>query len=207
MTAIPREVFDGFVRDAEHAYAIGLWCADGYWWSSSIGISSVEPELVVRFARYLRTQFPRDRLRLRIYEVGAPDELVLALTDRISIRPPSKMKRTAYQLYVNSRPLVRAFFSLRERLDEIPDVYLGPYFAGRFDGDGCWGDTPRIAYTTRDEAVTDQNLLVRAGVCKTSVFFYEKANEHCIYIQRPEWESFKRLIGTHSWKVNRRNTL
>lgn len=115
MTAIPREVFDGFVRDAEHAYAIGLWCADGYWWSSSIGISNVEPELVIRFGSYLRTQFPRNRLRLRIYEVDGSDDRVLALTDRISIRPPSKMKRTAYQLYVNSRPLVRAFFSLRER--------------------------------------------------------------------------------------------
>lgn len=65
----------------------------------------------------------------------------------------------------------------------------------------------RIAYTVGEEAVTDQKLLVRAGVCKTSVLFYRKANEHCIYIQRPDWEGFKRLIEAHSWKVNRRNTL
>jgi hypothetical protein len=207
MTAIPREVFDGFVRDAEHAYALGLWCADGYWWSSSIGISSVEPELVVRFGNYLMTELPQDRLRLRIYEVGEPDGRVLALTDKISRRPAFKMKRTAYHLYVNSRPLVRTFFSKRERLEEVPDGFLGPYFAGRFDGDGCWGDTPRIAYTSREEAVTDAKLLVRAGICRTSVLFYEKANEYCIYVQRPEWERFDRLIAPYSWKVNRRVTL
>lgn len=86
-------------------------------------------------------------------------------------------------------------------------MYLGPYFAGRFDGDGCWGDTPRIAYTSREEAATDQKLLVRAGIRETSVLFYKRANEYCIYIQRPEWESFEQLIETDSWKVNRRNTL
>lgn len=209
MRAIPREVFDGFVRDADHAYALGLWCADGYWWSSSIGISNVEPELVVRFSDYLVSELPQERLRLRIYEVpdDPPDERVLALTDKVSIRPASKMKRTAYHLYVNSRPLVRHFFADKARLCEIPGIFLGPYFTGRFDGDGSWGTTPRIAYTTREEAEVDRSLLVRAGISLTSVLFYERAHEYCIYVQRPEWRNFRDLMRSHSWKVNRRITL
>ena len=200
---------DAFVRDADHAYALGLWCADGYWWSSSIGISNVEPELVVRFARYLSGVLSPDRLRLRIYRVDSdpPDERVLQLTDKVSICPSSKMKRTAYHLYVNSRPLVRRFFEARERLEEIPVIHLGPYFSGRFDGDGSWGTTPRIAYTRREETETDSALLARAGIDRTSVLFYEKANEYCIYVHRPDWSKFEQLMRARSWKVNRRFTL
>ena len=209
MTAIPREVFDGFVTDAEHAYALGLWCADGYWWSSSIGISNVEPELVVRFAGYLAKELGPDRLRLRIYRVAGnePDPRVLELTSRVTECPAFKMKRTAYHLYVNSRPLTRRFFRDRDRLLEMPTGYLGAYFAGRFDGDGTWGSTPRIAYTTEKEALVDTSLLERAEVTNTSVLFYKKANEYCIYIHRPDWQRFEDLLRSSSWKVNRRITL
>lgn len=209
MRAIPREVTHAFVRDAAHAYALGLWCADGYWWSSSIGISNVEPELVLRFARYLSQILSPDRLRLRVYEVEGerPDERVVKLTERISIRPASKMKRTAYHLYVNSRPLVRRFFADRRRLAEVPKHLLGPYFAGRFDGDGSWGTTPRIAYTTSEEAHGDLNLLSRAGVERASVLFYEKANEYCIYVHRPAWIDFDQLINQYSCKAERGLTL
>ena len=209
MRAIPREVNDALVRDADHAYVLGLWCADGYWWSSSIGLSNIEPELIVRFAHYLSRVLSPDRVRLRIYEVegDAPSEKVLGLTEKVSIRPASKMKRTAYHLYVNSRPLVRSFFAMKRRLVEVPDEYLGPYFAGRFDGDGCWGSTPRIAYTGRDEAETDRTLLKRVQIEQTSVLFYKSACEYCIYIQRPEWKRFETLIGSYSWKANRRFTL
>lgn len=209
MRAIPREVNDAFVRDADHAYALGLWCADGYWWSSSVGISNVEPELVIRFARFLVTLLPPDRLRLRVYRVDGsePDPKVMALTKSISIRPAFKMKRTAYHLYVNSRPLVRRFNSWRELLEEIPVQYLGSYFAGRFDGDGSFGTTPRIAYTTRGEAETDERLLTKAGVHRTSVLYYVKANEHCIYIHKASWERFRELIGPYSFKADRRFTL
>ncbi len=209
MRAIPREVTDAFVRDADHAYALGLWCADGYWWSSSIGISNVEPVLVTRFARYLMRFFPADRIRLRVYEVPgmAPDDRVLALTDRVSLRPACKMKRTAYHLYVNSRPLVRRFFADRERLHQLPAEYVGPYFAGRFDGDGSFGATPRIAYTRNREADVDRQLLARAGIQRTSVLYYEGANEYCIYLHTAVREKFRSLIEPFSWKATRRVTL
>ena len=193
------------VRDAVDAYAVGLWCADSYWWSSSAGISNVEPDLVVRFSGYLSRDYPRERLRLRVYEVpgNPPDERVTALTDRISIRPASKMKRTAYHLYVNSRPLVRRLFALRTRLEEIPDRLLPAYLAGRFDGDGNLGATPRIAYTTEEEARTDQRLLARIGVEHTSVLHYARASEYCIYLHVSSVDLFKERVGPHSWKVSR----
>jgi hypothetical protein len=208
MRAIPREVNDALVGDADHAYALGLWCADGYWWSSSIGISNIEPDLVLRFADFLSVTLSPDRLKLRIYKVDGdePDPRVMALTSAISIRPASKMKRTAYHLYVNSRPLVRSFFAAKGRLAELPEEYGGPYFAGRFDGDGSWGTTPRIAYTTKSEAMTDSRILTRAGVV-TSVLHYRKASEFCVYIQKSSWERFLQLIRPFSWKVDRRFTL
>lgn len=208
MRAIPREVDDAYVRDAAHAYALGLWCADGYWWSSSIGLSNVEPDLITRFGNYLLEMFPRDRLRVRIYQVEGcePDESVLSLTDRVSIRPPVKMKRTAYHVYVNSRPLVRRFFSDRDRVSEMPATYIGPYIAGRFDGDGTFGDTPRIAYTTRSEATVDASLMESVGL-KTSVLYYAKANEYCIYIHKVSWKDLEQLLRGHSWKIDRRFTL
>ena len=131
VTAIPREVSEVFVKDADDAYALELWCADSYWWSSSIGLSNVEPELILRFGRYLSKILSRERLRLRIYEVDGIDDRVLRLTERVSVRPSHKMKRTAYHVYVNSRPLVRHFFEGRRRLSELDPKWVGPYIAGR----------------------------------------------------------------------------
>jgi hypothetical protein len=201
--AIPREVSNLVLHDAGEAYALGLWCADSYWWSSSIGISNVQPELVIRFARFLCTVLPPERLRLRVYEVpgDSPDARVLELTSSVSIRPPVKMKRTAYHLYVNSRPLVRSFFVARERVGEIPVDLIAPYLAGRFDGDGSIGDTPRIAYTTQAEAETDCRLLEALDVRRTSVLYYVKANEYCVYIHKADYARFERLIAPWSWKV------
>ena len=103
-----------FVKDADDAYALGLWCADSYWWSSSIGLSNVESELILRFGIYLAKILDPDRVRLRIYEVpgNGIDDRVRRLTERVSVRPSHKMKRTAYHVYVNSRPLVRLFFEV-----------------------------------------------------------------------------------------------
>jgi hypothetical protein len=209
MRAIPREVDDAHVGDDEHAYALGLWCADGYWWSSSIGLSNIDPELILRFGKFLYSKLPRERICLRVYLVSEskPDSRILEQTDRVSIRPSFKMKHTAYHLYVNSRPLLRAFRSARELLSELPDQYVGPYLAGRFDGDGCLGITPRIAYTTRREAEIDLELLAQAGINEASIFHYRKASEFCIYIHKANWRRFRELLEPHSIKVERHFTL
>jgi hypothetical protein len=177
-------VNEDFVRDADDAYALGLWCADSYWWSSSIGLSNVEPELIARFGEYLGKVLSPDRVRVRAYQVpDTPlDERVLRLTTKLSVRPAFKMRQTAYHVYVNSRPLVRRFFLARERLADLDPLWVGPYIAGRFDGDGSFGTRVRIAYTTRTEAELDARLLSAAGIDKTSVLYYSKANEYCTYI-------------------------
>jgi len=207
--AIPREVAGDHVRNAEDAYALGLWCADGYWWSSSIGISNIDPELVLRFGRFLALSLSSDRLRLRVYQIPGcePDQRVLGLTSRISVRAACKMKHTAYHLYVNSRPLVRHFFSLADNLQQIPDEYVGAYFAGRFDGDGSWGTTPRIAYSNREEAQLDTRLLSRVRIEKVSVLKYKKANEFCIYFHKSTWLRLRQLIEPYSWKISHQFTL
>lgn len=204
MTAIPREVSEVFVKDADDAYALGLWCADSYWWSSSIGLSNVEPELILRFGAYLSSILDPDRVRLRVYEVpgNGIDDRVSRLTERVSVRPSYKMKRTAYHVYVNSRPLVRHFFEGRRRLSELDPKWVGPYVAGRFDGDGSFGSRVRIAYTTQEEALLDSQLLSAAGVGPSSVLYYSKANEYCVYIHESQVESFIGLILPYSWKAS-----
>lgn len=163
----------------------------------------MEPELIVWFGGYLARILSPDRVRVRIYEVpqDPADERVKALTPHRSVRPAKKMRRTAYHVYVNSRPLTRCFFDARTRLDEIPVTLLGPYFAGRFDGDGSWGSTPRIAYTTHQEAQVDRRLLARAGVKHTSALHSRQAREYCVYLHRRDLDAFKGLIGGYSWKV------
>ena len=184
-------------------YVLGLWCADGYWWSSSVGLSNVDGPLILRFGTYLTATLGRDRLRLRVYlqpREHIPQTLS-ALTDRISICRPYKMERTAYHVYVNSRPLLRAFRRARSELITLTTSDIGPYMAGRFDGDGSWGSTPRIVYSRSDEAETDQCLLDRAGISHTSVLYYSKANEYSLYIHKRDWTGFSELIGPFAWKA------
>lgn len=189
------------IRDAEEAYFYGLWCADAYWWSSSIGLSNVEPELIVRFGKYLEQILP-NRLRIRVYMVPGhpPHERVMALTDRVSICPAYKMKRTAYHVYVNSRPLVRLFVARRNQLEELAPSLIAPYIAGRFDGDGCLGTTVRIAYSKREEAELDARLLHKVGI-RTSVLHYERVNEYCVYFKKNTLDRFFEMIEERSWKL------
>jgi hypothetical protein len=144
---------------------------------------------------------------VRIYLVDGhqPDERVVALTERVSIRPAVKMQRTAYHVYVNSRPLLRAFRDAQGRVPQLPIALTGPYFAGRFDGDGAARTERfpgiRIAYSTELEAQQDAQLLDEVDV-ETSVLFYSKANEYCVYVKKSSAERFESLIASHSWKAH-----
>lgn len=187
------------------AYALGLWCADGYWWSSSIGLSNTRPELILRFGEFLLTVLPRERLRLRVYTVpgSRPSAHVISSCNEDQVRFVNgyKMKRTAYHLYVNSRPLLRAIVKARASLSGSPPAELAAYFAGRYDGDGSWGSTPRIAYTTKEEAQVDRMLLARADFGDTSLLHYAAAGEYCIYFRKAIQERFRYWIGPHSLKL------
>ena len=100
--------FCNFFSKEEDAYILGLWCADSYWWTSSIGLSNTDPRLIDVFRRFLKRFFPKDRI-----------------------------KNNRNHLFVNSRPLLREFLSARNRLSELRKRnVVRAYIAGRFDGDG-----------------------------------------------------------------------
>src|SRR4030042_3015654 len=127
--------FCNFFSKAEDAYILGLWCADKYWWSSSIGLSNVDIDLISRFKKFLKRFFKED-----------------------------KIKFNRNHLFVNSRPLLREFVSSAEKLNNFKNSkIIKNYFAGRFDGDGSVDknlrNDCRIVYSKKKEAEIDKNLL------------------------------------------------
>ena len=90
------------LKTKDDAYIAGLWCADGYHRTSSIGISNTDLALVERFKDFFLQIFPKERIKLRIYN---PDSF--------------KRRTKAYHLYVNSRPLLRKFKQIKERAQDF----------------------------------------------------------------------------------------
>jgi hypothetical protein len=187
----------------EDCYAFGLWCADGYHRSSSIGITNIDIRLVEKFRGFLLKEFPEQRLRLRMYhpKSNEPDiSLFWHLSRTIVSYPMRKSAHIAMQLYVNSRPLLRLIQMSRKNVGLMDDrEQIAAYFAGRFDGDGSVsadGKTYcRIAYSTAEEAEIDQRLLAKIGYENTSVYHYRHAQEYCLYVSKNIARSF---IGTIS---------
>lgn len=177
------------VRTAEDAYIAGLWCADGYHRTSSIGLSNVNEGLITRFKDFFLGYFPPQRIKVRIYE-------------------PDAYKRwtRAYHLYVNSRPLLRKF----QEIKKDPGKYIRhehaiAYFAGRFDGDGSvaanFRNDCRIVYGNNAEAEQDAFLLQPHGFVRLKIYRYAKAKTFCLYISRFEAERFLSLIYPFSLKL------
>lgn len=189
------------ITNCESAYIFGLWCADGYFWSSSIGITNVDRKLVDRFARYLETLFSKERIKLRTY-------YPLGQKPRGVSGPAYSMrlaKQVAYQLYVNSRPLLRLFEAAERNVALLPIEYILAYFAGRFDGDGSVDQNLRndlrIVYSNKEEAETDQSLLAKLNRYNTRVYHYKGARTHILYVSRNDAEQFLHDIRPYSMKV------
>src|SRR3990167_3025387 len=141
-----------FFKTAEDFYILGLWLADGYWWSSSIGLTSVNPVLIDKFTKFLLRVAPSHPIKKRIYPVKAGE----------------KRKQTAIQVYINNRPLTRLFVSLKTGALSIPKPFLLDYLAGRIDGDGHV-DTKhrsgiRIAYSSNEDAARDLKMFGKTNV-------------------------------------------
>lgn len=191
-------------------YILGLWCADGYYWSSSVGISSVSVPLVKRFADWLLLAFPQERLRLRVYlPIGASDlhydQKLASLVDKLSVCSMKKCRQPAYHLYVNSRPLLREFLVAKLAIADLEVNQIPAYMAGRFDGDGSMNASSieefRITYTTSEEAEADQRLLRKLGVEGTRVYRYEHANTYVLYVKKAEVPRLIALLQPHSEKL------
>ena len=169
-----------FFEDQKDAYILGLWCADSYWWSSSIGLSNTNRELIEKFRSFLIGKgFPEDRIRYN-----------------------------RDHLFVNSRPLLREFVAGKKMLEKMDkEKTIWPYLAGRFDGDGCIdGDLRkdcRIVYTTAEEANFDRKLLKKLGIRQTTIYYYRTSSTFVLYFSRFIAREFVRKIIPYSLKLQR----
>lgn len=131
--------FCDFYSSKAHAYVLGLWCADGYHRTSSIGLSNINPQLIEKFLEFLKQAYTDERLRLKVYiSDSTPKNYLNFGVKSISILYSKKAKHIAYHLYVNSRGLLREFVRAKQSPIKqfISKEVAWCYMAGRFDGDG-----------------------------------------------------------------------
>jgi len=171
--------FCNFSENEKDAYVLGLWCADGYWWSSSIGLSNVDMDLINLFREFFGNIFPKERI-----------------------------KYNRCHLFVNSRPLLREFLRGRENLPVMQNKnVIKAYFAGRFDGDGSIDknlrNDCRIVYARKSEAEIDRDLLGKIGINNTKIYYYKTARTFCLYISRFQAKEFLEKISEKSIKLQK----
>lgn len=174
----------------DDAYIVGLWCADGYHRTSSIGLSNTDIDLIEKFREFFLKFLPAERIKLRTYH---PDTF--------------KRRTTAYHLYVNSRPLLRRFREFKNDAKHIDEDLILPYIAGRFDGDGSvakdfYRDC-RIVYGSRKEADNDLALMKVLGFQKMKIYDYRTAKTFCLYFSRLETNTFLSLIYPYSVRLQK----
>ena len=179
------------LKTKDDAYIIGLWCADGYHRTSSIGISNTDTDLVEKFREFFLKFLPEDRIKLRIYN---PDKF--------------KRRATAYHLYVNSRPLLRKFREFKDNATKfINRDFILPYMAGRFDGDGSvakdFYKDCRIVYGNLREAQNDLALMILLDFRKMKIYEYRTAKTFCLYFSRLETNKFLSLIYSYSIRLQK----
>lgn len=158
------------LSSAEDFYILGLWLADGYWWSSSFGLSSCDTKLIKKFSRFLKRIAPSCPLKRRVYKVDKSQ----------------KRKRKAEHIYINNRAITRQFLSYkRKKKLFIPKIYLSAYLAGRIDGDGCIDlkhrSGIRITYGDKDDAMRDVLIFGKKNV---SLYYYQSARTWVIYLRK-----------------------
>lgn len=196
-----------FFNTALKAYILGLWSADGYYRSSSIGLTTIYPILAKKTQTFFCQEFSKDRLRLRVY---LPDNDEKPHIDwfpnrKITYCQGNKHKNPAYQIYVNSRPLLRLFRQAEKERQFLANKYIASFFAGRFDGDGSVSKDKRsdlrIVYKNKHEALIDKRLLAKIGIVKTSVYHYSIAKTYALYVWRSQAEKLVSLIRPESFKI------
>jgi hypothetical protein len=178
-------------QTAKDYYNLGLWLADGYWWSSSLGLSSTNPLLIERFREFLQRISPERKIKLRKYLSGEK----------------YKRRKTAWHIYVNNREITRLFLSVKKGRKPliIPKKFLIPYLAGRIDGDGSIDNRHRsgirIVYSGYQDASRDLFLI---GKENASLYFYRQANTWVIYLRKEFREKVLKKLQLYSVKLSPR---
>lgn len=183
------------LTNTKDSYILGLWGADRYLRTSSIGLSNTNVALLTRSLEYLLERFPKNRIKVRVYgdEVSAEFQKF-----DLSFCKGSKNKTTAYHVYVNSRPLVREFIYALDNRYKLQHDCVYAYFAGRFDGDGSISSKRkfcRIVYGNLDELQKDRVLL---SDIKTSIYRYKSAGTYCLYFSETTLDKFLLMISKYS---------
>jgi len=160
-------------KSAEDFYILGLWLADNYWRSSSVGLSSTNEILLERFRLFLRRACPDHPIKEHVY---LP-------------RQGEKRKLIAKNIYVNSRSLTRDLMNFKSNKDlKIPLKFIPAYLAGRIDGDGHLDKKHRtgirIVYSEKYDASRDLNLLKKLDENPVSLYYYRQANVWVIYFRK-----------------------
>lgn len=197
---------------SEVSYILGLWCADGYHRTSSVGLSNINVKLIKRFMRYLLSLFDEDRLRLRVYVPRSYREgfsLNGWKIKKVSVLSVTKAKNPSYHIYVNSRPFLRELREKRSQLVNLDNRNIIPYFAGRFDGDGSVDKDGRrdfrVVYGNLREAELDKELLQKARPSYIlKVYRYKKARTYCLYVSRFNSEDLIQSLKPYSTILNDR---
>lgn len=202
--------FCNFRNNQHHAYFLGLWCADGYHRTSSIGLSNINEELILKFSNFLTELLNKDRLRLRVYhhnKIELNSSLPVSI-EKISHLMSRKSKHTAYHIYVNCRRLLREFKKAKEETKEFENESIGwAYLAGRFDGDGSVDknlrNDLRIVYSTFDDASKDYELIKFLGIKNVKIYRYRTSSTYCIYVYRIDSKLFLEKIYSYSSKLQK----
>lgn len=179
------------------AYILGLWGADRYLRTSSIGLSNTNIALLKKSLEYLLTRFDKNRIRVRVY--GSNEVYDDFAEFKTSFCKGSKNKKPAYHIYVNSRPFVREFMGALDNRHLLDKNYLYPYFSGRFDGDGSISKNKkfcRIVYGSLSELNKDRELL--EDDIETSTYEYKKAGTYCLYFSEKTLPKFLKEISKYS---------
>lgn len=189
------------LNNPNESYILGLWGADKYMRTSSIGLSNTNLDLIHVFQEFLLSRFSQDRIRVRIYGEKNQDEFIgFRKTYGIS----SKNVHKAYHIYVNSRPLGREFINGMNNRFKLSKQSIYPYFAGRFDGDGSISSGKkrfcRIVYGNLDDASKDVSLLKENDI-KISLYQYKGAHTFCIYFSETTLDKFLANILPYSIKL------
>ena len=171
--------FCDFFSNEKDTYILGLWCADSYWWASSVGLSNTDSDLLKAFRIFLKRFFPEERIKFN-----------------------------QNHLFVNSRPLLRDFLSAKNNLSNLENgKMIRAYFAGRFDGDGSIDknlrNDCRIVYGSKNGAKMDKKLLKRIGIDNVKIYHYKTAKTFCLYISRYEVKKFLENISPYSIKLQK----
>ena len=186
----PSASFCNFPKSTEDYYILGLWCADGYHWTSSIGLSSIDLSLIQKFRNFLSRLFPEERIKLGKYTTG-------------------KRKYVGYKLYVNCRALLRIFKAFKDNSErKLSDAEaIKAYIAGRFDGDGCISRDLkrdcRISYGSYQDAKLDYDLLKEIGMHNSKLYRYRTSNTFVVYISMKDVSKFLESISKHSVKLQK----